>query len=274
MKPSKGYYCLIQYCPDPTRLEAATIGVLLFCPERAFLKALTARDNRRIRRFFGREGHDLKRIDSFKAAIQERVEVEQPAIQKLEDLEKFIGLRANRIQITPPRTMRVYEPKKDLEKLFKEIVGGEHRGGRRRSFPRYVGERLMKAGLRKKLKTHIEVVVPVFNKQVEVPYGFQNGRFNLIQPVRFEAANPDQSLTTACRYAVEGRSLFESQHPQLGPLKLVVVGKFRAKDTQTRADVRRVLTGSQVDLYGTSQLSDLIHEIRTTGKDFPDEADD
>ena len=38
MKPSRGYYCIIQYCPDLGRLEAANIGVLLFCPDRGFLK--------------------------------------------------------------------------------------------------------------------------------------------------------------------------------------------------------------------------------------------
>lgn len=37
----KGYYSIIQYCPDLSRFEAANVGVLLFCPERAFLKALT-----------------------------------------------------------------------------------------------------------------------------------------------------------------------------------------------------------------------------------------
>ena len=41
MKPSKGYYSLIQYCPDLGRLEAANVGVLLFCPERGFLKFST-----------------------------------------------------------------------------------------------------------------------------------------------------------------------------------------------------------------------------------------
>ena len=112
MTPAKGYYCLIQYCPDQTRLEAATIGVLLFCPERTFLKALTARDNRRIQRFFGREGHDWSRINSFKAAIEERLEVEQPEIQSVADLETFIALRANQFQITSPRPMRVTIPKR------------------------------------------------------------------------------------------------------------------------------------------------------------------
>ena len=270
MIPTKGYYSLIQYCPDQTRLEAATIGVLLFCPDRAFLKAMTARDNRRIQRFFGREGHDWARINSFKTAIEERLEVEQPEIKSLEDLEGFIALRANQLQMTPPRSMRVNNPEDDLKKLFAEVVGDQHRKQRERSFSRYVGERLVKAGLQSKFRTNIKIVVPVFNNRlVDIPYGFQNGRFNLIQPVRFQAASAEQALNTACRYAVEGRSLWETRHPDLGQLKLLVVGKFRAQHQQTKDDVRRVLENGHVDLFATSELGRLIDEIRTTGKDIP-----
>jgi hypothetical protein len=34
---------------------------------------------------------------------------------------------ANELQITPPRPMRVEDPKKDLEAMFQELVGGQHR---------------------------------------------------------------------------------------------------------------------------------------------------
>jgi hypothetical protein len=266
--PSKGYYCLIQYCPDRTRLEAATVGVLLFCPERAFLKALTARNNQRIQRFFGREGHDWSRINSFKAAIEERLEVEQPEIKSLTDLETFIALRANQFQISAPRSMRVTNPDDDLKTLFNDVVGGQHRKQHAKSFQRYVGDRLLKAGLQTKVRTNIEVTVPVFNRQVAVPYGYQNGRFNLIQPVRFQASSSDHAMNTACRYAVEGRSLWDTLHPDLGQLKLVVVGKFLSHHTQTKDDVRRVLKDGNVELFSTTELDRLIDEIRTTGKDI------
>ncbi len=274
MNPVQGYYSLIQYCPDATRLEAATVGVLLFCPERDFLKALTARDNRRIRKFFGREGHDWQQINSFKLAIQERLEVERPSIQAVEDLEEFIALRANRFQITAPRSMAVNDPEQDLRVLFDEIVGGEHgKEGRQshREYVRYVGRRLLDAGLRRKLATDVEVPVPVFNRPVRIPYAFQNGRFNLIQPVRFQASQPDQAVNTACRYAVEGRSLFENPDPNRGPLQLVVVGRFRSRDAQTKDDVNRVLEDSHVGLYSVSELGRLIQEIRETGRDLTED---
>ena len=52
MTAHKGYYSVVQYCRDRSRLEAANTGVLLFCPELGYLQARTSRDNARIRRFF------------------------------------------------------------------------------------------------------------------------------------------------------------------------------------------------------------------------------
>jgi hypothetical protein len=127
MKPAKGYYSLIQYCPDLSRLEAANIGVLLFCPERAFLQARTVRGNQCIMRFFGRKGRDWDRIDSFKLGSKERLATESRNLNTLEDLQRFIALRANELQISAPRPMRVEDPERDLDTLFWQLVGGQHR---------------------------------------------------------------------------------------------------------------------------------------------------
>jgi Protein of unknown function (DUF3037) len=120
---SKGYYSIIQYCPDLGRLEAANIGVLLFCPEKHFLKAITTPNNSRIIRFFGSEGRDWIRINEFKKGLEDRIAIEALSINTLDDLQRFIDSRANLLQITPPRPMRVNEPNKDLEDLFTELVG-------------------------------------------------------------------------------------------------------------------------------------------------------
>src|SRR6266508_1608612 len=129
MKPAKGYYCLIQYCPDLSRLEAANIGVLLFCPERHFLKARTGHAARRIQQFFGLKGEEKWRIDSLRISIEERLKIEKQNFQSVEDLERFIATRANTIQITAPRPMKVYDPEKDLEELFEQLVEAHARKG-------------------------------------------------------------------------------------------------------------------------------------------------
>lgn len=271
MKPTKGYYCLIQYCPDLSRLEAANIGVLLFCPERSFLQARTSRDNGRIRHFFGSEGYDWSQINSFKMGIEERLEVEHPNIQSLDDLQHFIQLRANQIQITAPRPMRVRNPKEDLEQLFQDLVGGAQQQQSRTSFKRYVGDRFTSAGLGPKIARDLSIHVPIYNEDLKVPYGYQNGRFNLIQPLTFASKDSGYAIGKACRFAVEGKSLREKPHPRYGKLQLIVVGRFSSQGADTKADVRRILGEHQVQLYAEDNLAQLIDEIRRTGKDLRSE---
>lgn len=52
MKTYKGYYSLIQFCPDLSRHEMANVGVLLFVPDRKFISARTNTNNERVRVFW------------------------------------------------------------------------------------------------------------------------------------------------------------------------------------------------------------------------------
>jgi hypothetical protein len=268
MNPAKGYYCLIQYCPDLGKLEAANIGVLLFCPERLYLKAKTAGNNRRIIQFFGRSGHDWDRINSLKRGIEDRLSKENSEIRTLDDLQRFIALRANVIQLTTPRPMKVFDPEKDLAQLAREFLGDIAHRPNQRSLRRYVQDKLFRAGLQDKLQTDIRIQVPLFQKEVEVPFGYKNGHFNLLTPVPFTAKDPDHSVNTACKYAVEGESLNETAHPELGPLQFCVIGHFKTNDRETRERVEAVLGRYNVKLYTTSRITSLVDEIKRTGKDL------
>lgn len=270
MKPSKGYYSLIQYCPDLGRLEAANVGVLLFCPERMFLEARVSKTNERIRDFFGAKGHDWQRIKSLKQGICDRVEREQSSIRGVEDLEKFIAQRANLIQITAPRPMKVTDPEAELDQLFKELVGETAKRSSSKNLKKILDERFHEAHLDRKVRRDVMIEVPAFEKPVAFPFGFKNGRFNLINPVSFMGDHVDQSVATACKYAVEGRSLYfkPDPEPELGQLQLVIVGHFRADDQEAPQAVRRVFQENNVKLFRDTELHTLVDEIRRTGKDI------
>ncbi len=268
MNPAKGYYSVIQYCPDLGRFEAANVGVLLFCPEKQFIRAMTSNNNRRIIRFFGSEGHDWARINTFKKGLEDRLQKELSVIKSVEDLQQFIALRANVLQITPPNSMKVFNPEEDIRNLFEEIIGEPARPERRKSLRHYVADKLSGPGLDKKVLHDVKVTVPVLQKEVEIPFGYQNGRFNLINPVRFSAQNPEQSIVTACKYAVEGRSIYDHTDPKWGEMQLVVVGQFRAKDQETPGRVNRVFRENGVKLFKMDDLPTLIDEIRRLGKDI------
>ena len=47
-QPTKGYFCLVQYCPDLARQEVANVGVLLFSPDHDFLEARLVTGNQRV----------------------------------------------------------------------------------------------------------------------------------------------------------------------------------------------------------------------------------
>jgi len=268
MSAHKGYYSVIQYCPDRSRLEAANIGVLLFCPELSHLEARTSHDNRRIRRFFSSEGHDWNRINSFKQGLEERLEAERSTVRTLEDLERFIATRGNEFQITAPRPMKVIDPAGEIVQLFDELVGGQPRRGKGASLRRVLQKKFEAAGVQNKLREPVKVHVPIFGRDIEVPFGYQNGRMHLLQPVGFEGRDVNQAINTACKYAIEGQSLYSSPDPHFGNLQLVVVGGFRSKDTEAITRVRHILQAHKVRLFGTSELPQLIKEIRETAKDM------
>ncbi|MBI4527523.1 MAG: DUF3037 domain-containing protein [Deltaproteobacteria bacterium] len=272
MDLSNGYYCLIQYCPDLSRLEAANIGVLLFCPERRFIRAKTAQGNDRIRKFFGSEDNDWTQINAIKNSIEGRLEVAGQQFKTLEDLTSFIATRANEIQITPPRPMKVLEPEQDLQELFEELVGGRYRQPLKHVAPS-VEKALSKVFKEKSVEEFIvkdvTVTVPAFRTSLIVPFGFQNGRFNLIEPVRFQQTTESRIIDVACRHAVEGRSLYDKPDKRLGELRLVVVGLFTDEAIEYRELVDSILTENRVTLHTLDDVQRLIEEIRSTARKPP-----
>lgn len=267
MTPHKGWFSVVQFCPDPNRLESANIGVLLFCPALEFLDVCVASDNRRIIKFFGSHDFDFKLVNTFKKGLQERLRKELKEISDHEQLLDFVDRRANQIRISPPRSIRVTEPEKQLNELFAELVGGPVR--REPAVQDRLKSTLEQPALEPKLYRSIPVTVPIDGRELQVPYAFQNGRFNLIQPVRFQSDNP---LQTAYKYAVEGDSIYETEHEDFGKLKLLVVGSFRSNSDENKAVVNRVLENHHVTLYAMDELDKLVEKILTTGKNRSDDA--
>jgi Protein of unknown function (DUF3037) len=272
MESSKGYYSLIQYCPDLARLEAANIGVILFCPELKFIRAKVAQGNDRIRRFFGSQDDDWTQINAVKNTIVNRLEVTGKEFKSLDDLTNFIATRANEVQVTAPRPMKVSEPETDLDELFEDLVGG--RSKQPLKYSALPVEKALERTFREKgvdefIRRDVTVTVPAFHKSLTVPFGFQNGRFNLIQPVRFQQITELRILDTACRHAVEGRSLYEHPDEKLGQLKLIVVGSFVPESSEYKDLVNDILKENKVDLHSIDEVQKLVDEIRTTGKVLP-----
>ncbi|MEW6209197.1 MAG: DUF3037 domain-containing protein [Acidobacteriota bacterium] len=261
--PAKGYYSILQYVPDLERAEGANIGIVLFCPEKGFLKVQTATSNDRVRRFFGPDESrdlDLDRINAFKAAFEERVAAEAGRIGTLEEFRHFINTRANQLLLTDPRPVKVFDAEVDVARLFDALVGGRRRRTQRRAqstkeeMIQQFSDLLLQRRIIDRVQREIRIESQLLDRTLVFPFAFQNGRLNVIDPVAFEATK-ERNIDRACQLAVEGNELL--QLPQ--PVSLNVLGSFDQADGIEQ--VRALLQKFQVRLYTADDLDSLIEEI-------------
>jgi hypothetical protein len=269
MSAYKGYYSLVQYCPDLSRVEGANVGVVLLVPERGFVQAKMAGGNDRVRRFFGPEADGPEHLNAMKRGLANRIEVEKATLRSAQDLERFASLQANKLLITKPRFVKISEPEQDLEKLFAELVGGRSRREPQDEVApvkRLLTRTFEKEQLDRYLRRDVTIHVAAFRSELTVPFAFQNGCWNLIQPARFAQETEGGIRSAACQLAVEGNSIQRHPNPVLGVLKLNVVAAFRKDAGHEEQMVRDILQENDVTLFSWQQIQQLADKIRHTGK--------
>ncbi len=225
MTAKRGYYSLIQFCPDPSRAEAVNVGVLLFCPEAQFIGARTAAGNRRAAKLVGRAEIDSASLKAAKRAMERRLEVDREAFQTLDDLQRFVDTRANILKLTTPRPVKVFDPQEDLGKLFEELVGGRARRKPAPVFPpelKQVFVRLKQEG-RARMPWNVEL--PIVRRGLMIPYAYHNGAWNLVRPKMF-SSDEGFAIGQAQQLAVDGDLLRRFGADAEGEKRLVVVTAF------------------------------------------------
>jgi len=263
MKPKRGYYSLIQYCPDPGRLEAVNLGVVLFCPDSGFLDAKIGSNNDRVRRLFGTAGFDNWALNKAKQALVARLRIDKADLLNMEKLEQFVRSRANTVILSELRPVKVLKnPATELGDLFRELVGKDRRASRQKiSVPELdaLFERLHHQG---RALVDYAAKVPVAGKIVRVPYAYRNGAVNLVKPERFSESE-STATDMAMKLAVEGDLLHRYGKDEEGEKKLVVVSTFAGEipnpDVQSR--VARVLGEYKVKAVMPAELPQFLAEV-------------
>jgi hypothetical protein len=263
MAGSRGYYSLIQYCPDRSRLEVANVGVLLFCPEMRFFRPLMSKGNDRIRKLFSAQGEELTRIELAKKAIEERIAYEETRQPDLDDVNSFIRTRANDMIVTPLRPMKVDDPERDLARLYTELVGGRERRVRSENVTAIPElDQAMRSDLIKdKVRRSLKVELPIIGRQITYPYAFLNGKLNYIQPERFSHTQ-SETLRKAEDIAMAGSLLFTHPDENGTERSLIVVSSFVNGSLAVLPAVEKLLGEYHVRLYTESRLDDLVAEIQ------------
>jgi hypothetical protein len=257
MNQNKGYYSLIQFCPDPSRLEGINLGVLVYSPDHGRLAFRLTDSNQRIRKVFGHQ--DWAFIDRVRESVRSRLQSEK--FETLRDLESFITKRANVVQLTPVRPLKMGDIDQEVSALYRRLVESERLAPRPR-ISTYLSKKLIEAGVEGLVKKSISIEIPRFKQPIRVPYGYQNGRFNLISPIQF---NPDREdiLAKAGKSAIEGQLLYENPDPLLGDLRLVVIARFAEQDdSSSREFVGKIFKEHHVGLHTFENIEPLVEDIK------------
>lgn len=132
-----GYYSVIQYCPDRSRLEACNVGVVLLIDGK-YLGCKISNNSKRVHRFFARPDFswigdkslndaieaEWQHVTCAKISVFNRLETERDKLMHVDALKDYIRTRANDILLTDLRTCIVgSNPESDLGELFQELVG-------------------------------------------------------------------------------------------------------------------------------------------------------
>ena len=256
----KGYYSLVQYCPDDSRLESVNIGLVVFCPDVPNLLIRWADNiNKRIRKFFGPQDWSL--LQHQKDALDARLK-DRTIFASRDQIDQFISTRANVIRLSPARSIKLVQVQPEFDLLFDRLVEQSSPRPRAPQVRRELHRALESNGVAGLVQQNIAVPIPVLHRQLKAAYGYQNGRFNLIQPVQFDLSQEEEALRKASLLAVQGGYLYGQPDPTHGDMRLLVVAKFGAGQQARKEAIGDIMQHHQVGLYTFDDLVPLVSDIR------------
>lgn len=258
MERRQGKYALIQFCPVPERQEYLNVGVLLVVPELSYVGIRLAHGQRRIDRVFGKQ--PAAYFDAIKRSFQSRLLLELSEDPAGASLSEFARKRANELRLSPLMSVAVDDADNVLGQLFLQLVGDEEHS---RKEPR-VRKRLRDVFVKNKVEQFLdrpdEIDLPEYGLVVRVPYGYQNGCYNLIDAMRVPPLSPD-ALREAGKRAFEGGLVWKHFVRSDNCKRLVVVGDFAGQSNQFYHAVRDRFEESNVKLYRFDDLNPLFQDI-------------
>lgn len=266
--PCTGYYSVIQYCPDRSRMEAANLGVLLFVESLNFLEVRMVSGNDRVRRFFGQDFKlDIHAINAAKKMLEHRIEVERQELTQQAELELFLRRFANEMVFTPLRPTRVENPTADLSQLFEELVGGRvRRDPVVEAIERHpaIRQRFEQPDIAPKLLRDVTARIPILGDELNADYGYQNGRFNLIQIKEFMQQQTGSLLREAKSIAADGHLIYKHPDRQHQEQQLVIVACFSEPALEHQNRIADLMAEHDVQFFAENEVDRLADLIITT----------
>lgn len=253
-----GYYALLQYSPQPERQEFLNFGVLLVVPSLNFADVYISKGSSRMERVF--DGIPKARFDNEKKGFGNRLKIEFQRRQSLEAIDKLSRKLANNFRISELLPIAVEDPKIELRNLFNLLVGHEETKIKGKRIATLIKDAFVSNRIVQYLDNPKPVSIPEAGIQINAPFGYQNGAYNLIDGVRI-SGNASEDMKETGRRAIEGGLLWKHFNKSSERKRLVVVGDFSKHHDKFYDAVGELLAENNVRLYRLDNLEPLLEDI-------------
>lgn len=261
MAATRGFFSVVQFCPDLDRGECANVGVVLVVPQLGFLDVRLSEDNEGPKQRFGRDAYDDARLAVAKRALEGRLREEGTAWTGPEDLQTFARREGNHLLLATPKVILVEDAEAELDELYQRLVHVDPQRRRRQPKPdlkkvfepKLIGVPLIR---------NLEVDVPEYGK-LDVPYAYQNGVLNLVRPEGFPI-DESSATTKANDLAVKGHLLYRHRDATGQQRKLIIVGGFDVsapEELKKRIDF--VLREHDARLVREDDIDEFVEEVKS-----------
>jgi hypothetical protein len=263
MEPSRSYYCLVQYSPQPERMEFVNVGVVLFAPDIGFVGVRFAEGVGRVERLFGKQSKPY--LDALKKGLEFRLRAQFSRGMTARELNEFAEKRANELRVSKPMPVATDQPENALSELFEALVGEEQPRAREPRVAKRLRDAFERAGVVHYLDPRPEVELPEYGVKVSVPFGYQNGCYNLVDAMRLPL-NVQVGMREAGKRAMEGNLVWRHSANQPSRTRLVVVGDFSQQTNEFFHAVSEQMDQAQVKLHRLDDLRPLLRDIEENAK--------
>jgi hypothetical protein len=173
---TRGFYSVIQFCPDRFRLEAINVGLVLMCAEPFRFDVRLSKDLKRAVRFFGVTSTDLKRA---MLGLESRLDSLKESLRSVDDFAAFAATRANDLRLTEPRLTKIRDFNEDFQRLFVDLVDTQPKGQVAKDataevLPPSLSDALASLQRQDKVWRPGEILVPVYRRKIDIPFAYRS----------------------------------------------------------------------------------------------------
>ena len=235
---ARGFYSVIQYCPDRFRAESVNVGLVLLCQEPLEVRVRIIEKLKRVKSLFGGDRSSLNNLSLSIEGLKSRIESAAGDLKTFEDLSSFAASRANDLRLTEPRLAKLVNIDDDLERLFAQLVDVRSTAIQAAQFPAEVlppslSEVFYRLQQENKIWKPGMITVPVYKRKLDIPYAFRNGVVNLIKPHVFPSSK--RAETQAAEFAING-DLIQKHKIDGEQQKLVVISTQETVEQASEVD--------------------------------------